>query len=108
MSQDLLFDVDALVRQAVAATRWEGPAPLAYTTSYHLPDDLDAAYDRWIAEHGHLGCDPRSHMWHRAIAQINPITGSTATNSTPTPPTAAATTPTSTTTATTPNPSPAS
>lgn len=74
MTQEMLFDVAELAQAAVAATPWEGRAPLAYTTSYHTPDDLDAAYTRWIAEHGEFGCIVYSHMWHRAIAAINPIT----------------------------------
>jgi len=61
----MLFDMDQLAREAVAATRWEG-APLTYTTDYYAPEELDAAWARYIAEHGNFGCIPSSHMWHRA------------------------------------------
>jgi len=64
--QDALFDLADLARQDVAATLWSG-APLAYTTDYYLPADLDAALDRYIAEHGNFGCFVDSGMWHRAL-----------------------------------------
>ena len=63
LDQDCLFDLDELRRQEVAETPWHG-APLAYTTDYYPVTELEAAWDRYIAEHGHFGCIPRSHMWH--------------------------------------------
>lgn len=66
MSQDMLFDLDALAREAVAATPWHG-APLTYTSDYWTPEDLDAAFARYRAEFGNFGCVPRSHMWHRGL-----------------------------------------
>ena len=65
MTQLMLFDMDQLARAAVAAHA-VGGAPLGYTTDYYAPEDLDAAWDRFIAEFGNFGCIPRSHMWHRA------------------------------------------
>lgn len=64
--QPELFDLDAFEHERVAASPWHG-APLAYTTDYHSPDALDAAFKRYKAEHGDFGCIPRSHMWHRAL-----------------------------------------
>jgi uncharacterized protein DUF6349 len=54
--QDPLFDLDQLAR--------ETGAPLAYTTDYWTPAELDAAYARYQAEYGQHGAIPRSHMWH--------------------------------------------
>lgn len=65
MTQDMLFDLAELTRQAVAATPWHG-SPLGYVTDYHTPSDLDDAFDRFCAEFGHFGSYSRSHMWHRA------------------------------------------
>ncbi|MGO2112783.1 MAG: DUF6349 family protein, partial [Pseudoclavibacter sp.] len=64
MTAETLFDLAEFEREAVAATAWNG-APLAYTTSYYSPAELDAAFDRYRAEFGGFGCIPRSHMWHR-------------------------------------------
>ena len=64
MTAETLFDLAEFEREAVAATAWDG-APLAYTTSYYSPAELDAAFDRYRAEFGGFGCIPRSHMWHR-------------------------------------------
>ena len=64
--QDALFDLADLARQDAVATPWTG-APLSYTTDYYLPADLDAALDRYIAEHGTFGCFLDSGMWHRAL-----------------------------------------
>lgn len=66
MTQDTLFDLEDLAREAVAATPWHG-APLTYTADYWTPDELDAAFDRYRAEFGSFGCVPRSHMWHRSL-----------------------------------------
>lgn len=66
MTQPMLFDMDQLHREAVAATPWSG-APLAYTTDYWTPEELDAAWERYIAENGNHGCIPGSHMWHHAV-----------------------------------------
>lgn len=41
---------------------WHG-APLTYTTDFHPVADLEAAFDRWVLEHGSFGCLPFSHMW---------------------------------------------
>lgn len=58
------FDIASLIRQAEleAAPGWAG-APLAYHTGYRDPEDLDAALERYILEHGRFGCIPDSHMW---------------------------------------------
>ena len=62
----LAFDIDALIHQADvdAAPEWAG-APLRYHEEYRTPAELDAAWDRWLFEHGSFGCVPSSHMWHR-------------------------------------------
>lgn len=61
--QECLFDFEQMQRDQVAATPWHG-APLAYTTDYYTPAEITAAWERYIAEHGHFGSYPRSHMWH--------------------------------------------
>lgn len=61
--QPELFDTEALRREAIAATPWHG-VPLTYTTDYYRPEDLTAAFERFVAERGNFGCIPRSHMWH--------------------------------------------
>lgn len=66
MTQDMLFDTELLARAAAAATAWQG-APLAYTDDYWTPDQLDAAMERYRAQHGNFGCIPRSHMWSRNL-----------------------------------------
>lgn len=63
--QQVLFDMEEFAREAVAATPWNG-APLQYTTDYHDPEALEAAFERYRAEFGNFGCVPRSHMWHRS------------------------------------------
>lgn len=62
-----LFDLDDLIRQAdfESAPDWNG-APLGITTEHHASEDLDAAFDRWVLEHGHHGSVYRSRMWHRS------------------------------------------
>lgn len=65
-AEPTLFEFETFEREAVAATPWTG-APLAYTTDYHDPADLIAAFERYTAEHGHFACIPRSHMWHPSI-----------------------------------------
>ena len=54
MTAETLFDLAEFEREAVAATAWDG-APLAYTTSYYSPAELDAAFDRYRAEFGGFG-----------------------------------------------------
>ncbi|MFV0435006.1 MAG: DUF6349 family protein [Leucobacter sp.] len=64
------FAIDDLIREAdvAAAPEWEG-APLRYHEDPQWsPEDLDAAWDRYIFENDHHGCIPRSHMWHRSHA----------------------------------------
>lgn len=61
--QAALFDLEELARAERLAVPWRG-APLAYTTDYHDPQELDAAWDRWIDENGRQDAYARSHMWH--------------------------------------------
>lgn len=63
---DGMFDIDALIHQAEVenAPAWTG-APLEYHEDYATPEQLDAAFDRWVFENGRHGCIPLSHMWHR-------------------------------------------
>lgn len=60
------FDIDALLvdLERELAPAWTG-APLRYHEDHYSPRDLDAAFERWIFEHGHHGCIPDSHMWNR-------------------------------------------
>ena len=64
----LSFDLEDLIRQAEldAAGPWRG-APLHFTTDYYSPEQLQAAFDRFVQEHGRLGCLDKSHMWHPAL-----------------------------------------
>jgi len=71
--QEPLFDLGELARRAVAEKPWVG-APLAYTTDYYDPADLDAAMDRYITQYGSFGCLPRSHMWRRIYADVSVVT----------------------------------
>lgn len=68
MTQDALFDLEALTREAVAATQWTGRCPLGYSTAYYTPDELDAATNRWRAQYGDFGCIPHSHMWFKGLS----------------------------------------
>jgi hypothetical protein len=70
----LAFDIDALIHEAAVATTrpWRG-APLHFTTDYHPPADLDAAFAQWQFLHGAFASVPRSHMWHRSIAGADRI-----------------------------------
>lgn len=61
-----------LEREQLLATPWSG-APLGYTTDYFTPDELEAAFDRCVAEHGIQGCLPFSHMWHSRDARSTPV-----------------------------------
>ncbi|MBX3094423.1 MAG: hypothetical protein KF680_07810 [Cryobacterium sp.] len=72
MSQ-LTFDLDQMIHEAdlAAAPAWTGPAPLHFTTDYHDPADLAAAFERYKFEHGNLGCIPHSHMWHNTTTMGN-------------------------------------
>lgn len=67
MSQ-LAFDLDAMIHEleVQALPAWEG-APLHFTTEYHSPEQLTAAFQRYKFEHGNFACIPRSHMWHRTF-----------------------------------------
>lgn len=64
-TQPELFDLEAQERARIAETPWAG-APLTYTTDYYSPADLEAATERYRAQHGEFGCIPRSHMWFRS------------------------------------------
>lgn len=68
LNGQLAFDLDAMIHDldVQAAPAWEG-APLHYTTAYYAPDELEAAFERWVFEHGNFGCLQRSHMWHPGI-----------------------------------------
>lgn len=65
----LAFDIDALIHEAAveAVPPWEG-APLTFTTDYHSPAELDAAFAHWQFLNGPFNSSALSHMWHRAIA----------------------------------------
>lgn len=65
-----LFGAEEQSPETPTAPSWPG-APLAYTTAYHAPDDLDAAFTCYQGEHGIWGSARRSHMWHREF--INPF-----------------------------------
>ena len=61
----ITFDIDELIREAdrTAAPAWDG-APLRYHEDYYSPAELDAAWERYVFEHGHYASVPNSHMWH--------------------------------------------
>lgn len=63
----MAFDLDVLIREQIAAQHWSG-APLAYTTDYYTPAELEAAFDRYVAEHGRLDSYRTSHMWRPGAA----------------------------------------
>lgn len=62
------FDLDVLLREQVSTQTWTG-APLGYTADYYTPAQLEAAFDRYVAEHGNFGCLINSHMWHSGYAR---------------------------------------
>lgn len=69
MSANMLGDlIDELIHEAdvAAAPAWNG-APLRFHSDYYSPEQLDAAFRRYIFENGRLGCIPNSHMWHRTL-----------------------------------------
>jgi hypothetical protein len=61
-SGQMAFDLDVLMREQVAARPWSG-APLTYTADYYTPAELEAAFDRYVAEHGRFASYVNSHMW---------------------------------------------
>lgn len=70
MTQQLGFDIEAMIDEATleADGPWNG-APLGYTPDYYTPEELSAAFDRYVLENGRFGCLIYSHMWAPAIAR---------------------------------------
>lgn len=66
--EQLAFDIEGMLHEArvEAAPEWSG-APLHFTTAYHSPDDLDAAFEHWQFLHAHHQTHVNSRMWHRSI-----------------------------------------
>lgn len=66
--EQLAFDIEGMLHDArvEAAPEWTG-APLHFTTAYHSPDDLDAAFEHWQFLHAHDKTHVNSRMWHRSI-----------------------------------------
>lgn len=58
---------DLLHEEHVAALpEWTGMPLGQLVTDYHHPDELDAAWRRWIEINGHFDSIHRSRMWHRS------------------------------------------
>jgi len=70
----LAFDFTELEREDARGRleEWDG-APLHFTTEFHTPADLDAAFEHWMYLNGRFGSHSRSHMWHRGFADGNGI-----------------------------------
>ncbi len=66
--EQLAFDIEGLIHQAAieAAPEWRG-APLHFTTAYHSPSDLDAAYEHWQFLHKRDKPRGQSRVWHRSM-----------------------------------------
>ena len=64
----LAFDIEGMLHDAAieAAPAWTG-APLHFTTAYHPPAELDAAFEHWQFLHAHDKTHVNSRMWHRSI-----------------------------------------
>ena len=47
-TEQLAFDIEGMIHEAAVETapEWNG-APLHFTTAYHPPADLDAAFEHW-------------------------------------------------------------
>lgn len=52
--EQLAFDIEGMIHEAAvaAAPKWTG-APLHFTTKYHSPAELDAAFEHWHFLHAH-------------------------------------------------------
>lgn len=57
----MVFDLDVLMRERVAAQGWSG-APLTYTADYYTPAELEAAFGRYVAEDGRFASYVDSHL----------------------------------------------
>jgi len=66
--EQLAFDIEGMIHEAAveAAPKWTG-APLHFTTKYHSPAELDAAFEHWHFLHAHDMTHINSRMWHRSI-----------------------------------------
>jgi Family of unknown function (DUF6349) len=66
--KQLAFDIEGMIHEAAveAAPEWTG-APLRFTTTYHSPADLHAAFAHWQFLHKLDNSRSQSRMWHRAI-----------------------------------------
>lgn len=62
----LAFDFAELEREDARGRldEWSG-APLHFTTDFHPPAALDAAFEHWCFLNGRFDSIARSHMWHR-------------------------------------------
>ena len=67
--EQLAFDIEAMLHESAveAAPEWSG-APLAFTTAYWTPPNLEAAHEHWQFLHKLDQSRTQSRMWHRAIA----------------------------------------
>ena len=72
--EQLAFDIEAMLHESAveAAPEWSG-APLAFTTAYWTPPNLEAAHEHWQFLHKLDQSRTQSRMWHRAIACQGPV-----------------------------------
>ncbi len=68
MTGDLTSMIDALMHEEniKALPEWTGMPLGRLVTDYHHPDELDAAWRRWIDVNGHFDSIWKSRMWHRS------------------------------------------
>lgn len=66
--EQLAFDIEGMLHDAAieAAPKWTG-APLHFTTAYHPPAVLDAAFEHWQFLHAHDTTHVNSRTWRRSI-----------------------------------------
>lgn len=68
MMGDLASMIDALMHEEHVSSlpEWTGMPLGQLVTSYWHPDDIDAAWRRWIEVNGHFDSIHRSRMWNRS------------------------------------------
>ena len=68
MTGDLASMIDALMHEehVNALPQWTGMPLGRLVTDYRHPDELDAAWRRWVEVNGHFNSIFLSRMWHRS------------------------------------------
>lgn len=66
--EQLAFNIEGMIHEAAVASAlaWTG-SPLNFTTAYHSPAELDAAFEHWHFLHAHDKTHINSRMWRRSI-----------------------------------------